>query len=75
MSHIDQYKLIKILNESPAWGHLECLPWEPGHYINMDGVSHHYTFFEQVSPTLYIDQLIIDTVQEVDEIIKRMMEQ
>ena len=75
MARIDQEMLIKIVTQNPAWGHLECIPWEPEHWVNLDGLTHHYSTFEQVSPTLYIDMLIVDTVDEVDKIIKRMMEQ
>lgn len=75
MAHIDQNLLIKILSDSPAHGHLECIGWEPEHWVNLDGHVHHYTFFEYVSPTLYIDQLLVDTVHEVDRIIENMIKE
>ena len=73
MAHVDQKKLIKIIVESDGVGHLECIPWEPQHWINNDGHSSPKELFEIISETLYIDLLIQDTIDEVDRIIENMI--
>ena len=73
MSYIDPNKLIEIICKSPAQGHLECIPWEPEHFVNLDGVPQHVSQFEKVSENLYIDMLVCDTIWEVDQIIENMI--
>lgn len=73
MVHLDQKKRIKIIVESDGVGHLECIPWEPQHWINNDGNSYPKALFETITKTLYIDLLIQDTIDEVDRIIENMI--
>lgn len=76
MPYVNQSELIRIITEAPATGsHIDHIAWQPGSWINLDGNVIPQHFFEIVSPTLYIDILIHDTIDVVDFYIEQMVGQ
>lgn len=76
MPHVNQTELIRIITEAPASGsHINHVSWQPCCWINLDGNAIPQHFFEIVSPTLYVDMLIHDTIDVVDFYIEQMVGQ
>ncbi len=76
MPNIDQNMLIEIILESPATGMMnEIKAWQPGHWINLEGHAVPQQIFQHVSPSLYIDILVNDTVDVVDHFLTEMVNQ
>jgi len=73
MGHVDQQMLIKIITENAAVGPTEQKSWQQGHWINLDGGAVLQEEFWNVSPCLYVEILISDTIDVVDHCIEQMI--
>jgi len=73
MGQVDQKMLIKIITENDATGPTEQCAWKQRHWINLDGGAVRQEEFWNVSPCLYVEMLISDTIDVVDYYIERMI--
>ena len=73
MGHVDQRMLIKIITENNAIGTTEQSSWKQRHWINLDGGAVPQEEFWNVSPCLYVEVLISDTIDVVDYYIEQMI--
>lgn len=73
MGHVNQKILIKIITEGEAKGPTEQFPWKQKHWINLDGGAVPQEEFWNVSPCIYVEMLISDTIDAVDYYIEQMI--
>lgn len=71
--HTQEWSMIKYLPNWWAYGETENKPYQPNHWINIQGDAIHYSSFQEVSHTPYFDELLRDTIEETDIIIDKMM--
>lgn len=73
MGYVDQKMLIKIITEGEAKGSTEQSAWKQKHWVNLDGGAVPQEEFWNVSPCLYVEMLISDTIDVVDYYIEQMI--